>query len=89
MTMRPLASAASPSREEELARFEELADLLDALDEAVGHDVAGADAGGQGASGHLLGGGAVTGDDRLGCFFVDVGHALDSSQRLSTATPHS
>src|SRR5450759_856583 len=65
--------------QEELAALEELADLLDALDEALRHDLAGGDALVEGALRDHFGGGAVAVDDALGCFSVDVGHALDSS----------
>src|SRR5674476_1419619 len=45
--------------EEELAALEELADLLDAFDEALRHDVAGGDALVEGALRDRLGGGAI------------------------------
>ena len=60
--------------EEDLAALEEVADLLDAFDEAVLHDVGRSDAGVERALRDLLGARPVGVHDALGCFLVDVCH---------------
>ena len=60
--------------QEDLAALEELADLLDALDEAVRHDVAGRYPLLEGALGHILGRRTVGVDDGVDRFLVDVCH---------------
>ena len=73
--------------EEDLAALEQLADLLDALDEAVLHDVGRSEAGVERALRDLLGCRPVGGHDALGCFCVDVCHDPGLLPTLLTTDP--